>query len=288
MSAVQGACAFVTGGASGIGLGMARALAAAGADICVADIEPEGVARAVAELSGGDVRVHGLVADVSSLVEMERARQEVEATLGTVDILANNAGVVFNAAPLWETPPEMVDWNLAVNVVGVYNGVRTFVPGMIERGHGHVVNTSSIGGFQVRKHPVWHQGLYAATKYAVVALSEGLAHDLEHAGIKVSVLAPAWVATQIGQSDRNRPERFGGPAKGSQSEKSAEEMAGGMDPLAVGEHVVDAITHERMYVFTHPDQRDVVAARHESIMRGFAESQAYVDRTAADASAAPR
>src|SRR3546814_6394835 len=102
-----------------------------------------------------------------------------------------NAGVVYNSKPLHEIPDEAIDWCINVNIYGVLNGIKAFVPIVVEAGNGgHVVNTGSIGGFQVRKSELWHQGLYAATKYAVTALSEGLRFDLEHLGIGVSVLAP--------------------------------------------------------------------------------------------------
>ncbi|WPB89363.1 SDR family oxidoreductase [Streptomyces malaysiensis] len=280
MTAVRGARALVTGGASGIGLGIATELLAAGAEVAVVDIASEAIETAVADLgrsTGG--RVRGFRADVSFLADVERVRDEVESELGPVDILVNNAGVAFNSAPVWETPPAMVDWCYGVNVMGVYHGLRCFLPGMLGRGHGHVVNTSSIGGFQVRRHPLWHQGLYASTKYAVVALTEGLAHDLADTDIGVSVLAPAWVATDIAHSDRNRPARFGGPAQGSQRPETAAVMANdGMDPRVVGRLVVHAVTRNQLYVFTHPEQREVVAERHAAVMRGFDQADSYFGR----------
>ena len=277
MTQIAGARAVVTGGASGIGLALAEALIEAGADVAIVDIAQESIDAAVGKLARLGGRVIGLQADVSSLTDVERVRDEVESTLGWVDIVANNAGVAYNATPIWDTPPEMVDWCYAVNVMGVYHGIRCFVPGMIERGHGHVLNTSSIGGFQVRKHPLWHQGLYASTKYAVVALSESLGLDLEGTGVAVSILAPAWVATNIAQSDRNRPDRFGGPTSGSQRTELGPVMAGGVDPRVVGALAVDAIQNERLYVFSHPDQREIVELRNAAVLRGFEESRRYFE-----------
>ena len=278
MKRIDGACALVTGGASGIGLGVAEELLEAGAEVALVDIAQEPLDTALGKLSRFDRRVRGFQADVSVLAEVERAREEVESAMGPVDILVNNAGVAYNSKPIWETPPAVIDWSYAVNVMGVYHGLRSFVPGMIERGRGHIVNTSSIGGFQVRKHPLWHQGLYASTKYAVVALSEGLALDLADTGVGVSILAPAWVATNIAHSDRNRPDRFGGPGEVSRRAEPAAVMEqDGMDPRVVGRLVVHAIQQEQLYVFTHPEQRDVVEQRHAAVMRGFDEAREYFE-----------
>lgn len=278
MTDISGARALVTGGASGIGRGIVEALLGRGATVAIVDIDPDAVEKCLNDFRGMG-RVSGFVADVSNMAEVENLREEVEGRFGTVDILANNAGVAYNLEPLWATPPEMVDWSFAVNVMGVYHGIRVFVPGMIDRGRGHVLNTASIGGFQVRAHEAWHQGLYAATKYAVVAFSESLKIDLEGTGVGVSVLAPAGVVSKIATSDRNRPARYGGPNGISQRPEAASLVANGLDPLVVGGHVVDAIERDRFYIFTHPEMRDVVARRHESIMQGFAESIAYSLRT---------
>src|SRR3546814_20980889 len=118
----------------------------------------------------------------------------------------------------------------------------------------HVVNTGSIGGFQVRKSELWHQGLYAATKYAVTALSEGLRFDLEHLGIGVSVLAPSAVSTNIGTSDRNRPECYGGPTQGS-LEPQVDQMlrTTGVDPSMVGERLLPAIAGKAPPIFHTQD-----------------------------------
>src|SRR3546814_12588984 len=119
-----------------------------------------------------------------------------------------NAGVVYNSKPLHEIPDEAIDWCINVNIYGVLSGIKAFVPIVVEAGNGgHVVNTGSIGGFQVRKSELWHQGLYAATKYAVTALSEGRSFALGHLGMGVSVLAPAPVSTN---NDTDRTSAAGG------------------------------------------------------------------------------
>ncbi len=189
---INGARALVTGGASGIGYGVAEALLNEGARVVIADINESNAAAAADRLAastGGDIRF--AVADVSDAASVAEIGMFVRSAFGGLDILHNNAGVLYHTKPLWETPPEMIDWSFGVNTFGVLNGIREFVPDMIAQGHGHVVNTASIGGFQVRPNEDWYQGLYAATKYAVVGISEALRGDLEPLGIGVSILAPA-------------------------------------------------------------------------------------------------
>jgi NAD(P)-dependent dehydrogenase (short-subunit alcohol dehydrogenase family) len=285
MNDFPGRVAVVTGAASGIGLGIARALAVRGVSLAIADIDFASLQRAAADLSATGVSVLPIPVDVSNRRDMYAAAVAVSEAFGRLDILVNNAGVAYNAKPLHETPDEMIDWNIAVNLVGVLNGIKAFVPRIIASGRGgHVVNTSSIGGFQVRKSDKWHQGLYAATKYAVTALSEGLRLDLEHVGIGVSILAPSHVLTEIGSSDRNRPARFGGPTTGAQS-PLVEQMlrASGMAPDQVGERVVQAIIDNELYVFTHMEGLPLVEARHRCIESAYEATRTYIENTRAAA-----
>jgi len=267
MQDFKGRAAVITGAASGIGLGIAHALAARGVDLAVCDIEKTALDAAVLSLRQHGVKVHPMIVDVSDRQQVYAAADEVVDQFGRLDIAVNNAGVCFNAMPLHEMPDEMIDWSIGVNVMGVLNGIKAFVPRIIAGGAGgHVVNTSSIGGFQVRKNPLWHQGLYAATKYAVTALSEGLRCDLEDLGIGVTVLAPSAVATNIGTSDRNRPDRFGGATTGAQADfvdKTLKEH--GISPDAVGEQVMRAIESNALYLFTHAEALPILQERHRAI-----------------------
>ena len=269
--------ALVTGAASGIGFGIARALAMRGVSIIMADVEQERL-DAAAELAFTGVRLLPLVVDVADRQAMYAAAETVKEAFGRLDILVNNAGVAYNIKPVHEAPDDAIDWSINVNLYGVLNGIKAFVPLIIAGGQGgHVVNTSSIGGFQVRKNPDWHQGLYAATKYAVTALSEGLRHDLEDKGIGVSILAPAAVDTNILTSDRNRPERFGGPTTGSQSEAIAGMFKqSGMSPEVVGERVIQAIIDNELYIFTHPHTRAWLEERHRQIEAAFDANLAHL------------
>jgi NAD(P)-dependent dehydrogenase (short-subunit alcohol dehydrogenase family) len=279
---ITGKRALVTGGASGIGFALAQRLLEAGATVLIVDIKDSTLDEAVARLlqATGHTALRA-TADVSSPDDMARLAATVQKTFGGLDILMNNAGVVYHAKPLWETAPEMVDWSFAVNVSGVVNGIRAFVPGMIEQGSGHIVNTASMAGFQVRKNAEWFQGLYASTKFAVVALSEALRDDLAEYGIGVSVLAPSAVATNISASDRNRPERFGGPTEGSSPAEHARRLAEkGMAPSLVADLVIDAIENNRQYIFTHTGDKAVVESRNQRILAGFDEAAEALDRLA--------
>jgi NADP-dependent 3-hydroxy acid dehydrogenase YdfG len=273
--------AVVTGGASGVGLGIARVLARHGARTVLLDVEQAALVEVAASLPGS----LPFAVDVADRAAMYETAEQVRGMCGHVDILVNNAGVAYNRRPLWETPDRDIDWSVAVNVYGVLNGIKAYVPSMVGRGAGgHVVNTSSIGGFQVRRSEHMYQTLYAATKYAVAAISEGLRADLAVHGIGVSVLAPASVKTSIGSSDRNRPARFGGPASGSQSEATNAMLEQhGMDPDEVGARVAAAILNDEPYIFTHPAERTLVEARHRRVEEGFELADRYAERLPAAA-----
>lgn len=271
MQDFEGRVAVVTGGASGIGLGIARSLARRGAAIAVTDIEKQALDLAAVELRALGTRVLPITLDVANRDAMYAAAECIMDEFGRLDIVVNNAGVCYNTSPLYAMSDEMIDWSIGVNVYGVLNGIKAFVPKVIATAKGgHIVNTSSIGGFQVRKNPNWHQGLYAATKYAVTALSEGLRLDLEDLGIGVSVLAPSAVATNIGTSDRNRQSNFGGATSGSQPafvDKVLKEQ--GMAPDQVGEMTIAAIEANDLYVFTHMEGLNILAERHRAIEAAY-------------------
>jgi NADP-dependent 3-hydroxy acid dehydrogenase YdfG len=277
MDTIAGTVAVVTGGASGIGLGIAQALSSAGSRVALLDVDAESLKRAAASIPDASA----FVVDVSGRAAMYETADRVRAALGPVAILVNNAGIAYNRTPLWETADADIDWSFAINVFGVLHGIKAYVPEMVRHGRGgHVVNTSSIGGFQVRPTHDFHQGLYAATKYAVTALSEGLRFDLAPHRIGVSILAPASVTTNIGSSDRNRPDRFGGATDGSQPDAVATMLqTKGISPAAVAHRVISAIVNDEPYVFTHPAERTLVEARHQQIIEAFNLAEHYSERT---------
>jgi NAD(P)-dependent dehydrogenase (short-subunit alcohol dehydrogenase family) len=264
----SGKTAFVTGAANGIGLGICRALARNGANIVLADIEQAQLEIARRELSTFNVRTRTIALDVSDPAMFERAADEAEAEFGNIHLLFNNAGVSLGAMPLWEVAPAQWDWIFGVNVHGVINGIKTLVPRMRKHGEaGRVVNTASIGGLQV--NPRLRNGSYAMTKYAVVALSEALALDLEDSKIGVSVLCPALVNTTLHASSRRRPARLGGPYERPGADVAKAWQSAGLPPDDVGRRVLDAVARSEFFVFTHEEPRAWIEDRHARILAGF-------------------
>jgi len=272
MRDLDGKTAFVTGGASGIGLAMGRAFAEAGMKVMLADIEAEPLARAVEGLRGVGPGVRGVACDVTDPASVEAAAAATFAAFGPVHVVCNNAGVA-GAGGSAAISLQSWRWVLDVNLFGVLHGIATFLPHIRAHGEGgHIVNTASMGGLQA--------GLgfssYAASKYAVVAMSEGLALELKDSGIGVSVLCPSFVNTRIGESGRNRPERYGAsmapdPASpaGEMLAHIAAQLAAGLDPAAVAAEVVRAIREDELYVFTHPEWRWEVDDRFAAIGAAF-------------------
>ena len=268
MQDLEGRVAVVTGGASGIGRGMAEAFLAAGMKVVVADVEAAALDTAVPELKKQG-EVAGVVCDVSKPESVEALAQESLDHFGAVHVLCNNAGVAGSAGlPMWELPLDEWEWVLGVNLMGIVHGIRSFVPIMISQGQGgHVVNTSSMAGLMPSG------GVYGVSKHAAVAISESLFGQLATVSprIGVSVLCPGWVNTNILNSDRNRPETPR-PAPGPEApqvEALRQTVAGliekGLDPREVGDVVVKAIRDGRFYVLTHPWQK-LVERRMQNIL----------------------
>ena len=255
MQTFKGKGAIVTGAASGIGLGLARALAQSGADVALADIDAERLEEARAELTRNGTKIVAQSLDVADDAAVQAAAALFEAQLGKIHLVFNNAGIEMSG-PLASL--EESDWQrlFAVNTFGVIHGIRHFVPLIRRHGEGgHVVNTASIGGLQVNRD--LRLGPYAATKYAVVALSEALEQDLEGSGIGVSVLCPGSVATRIAESSR-RPNPLLRAA-----------VATGQTPDAVAERVLRAIRDREFYIFTHPELKSKLEARFRRILEAF-------------------
>jgi NAD(P)-dependent dehydrogenase (short-subunit alcohol dehydrogenase family) len=264
----SGKTAFVTGAANGIGLGICRALARHGVNLVLADIEQAQLEAARRELATFNVRTHAIVVDVSDAGMFERAADEAEAAFGNIHFLFNNAGVSLGTMPLWEVTPAQWEWIFGVNVQGVINGIRIMVPRMRRHGEaGHVINTASIGGLQV--NPKLRNGSYAMTKYAIVALSEALALDLEGSAIGASVLCPALVNTTLHASSRRRPERLGGPYERPGADAAKAWQSAGLSPDDVGMRVLDAVAAAEFFIFTHEEPRAWIEARHSRLLAGF-------------------
>lgn len=270
MKDFKGKTAFVTGGASGIGLAIARAFGRRGMSIALADIDPDAANTAAAQLRDEQIKAEAIVCDVGDRSAVERAAHEALAAFGKVHVVCNNAGVAVGG-PLGTVRPQDWDWIIDVNLKGVVYGMETFLPLIRSHGEGgHVVNTASMAGM------LGVPGLepYCATKFAVVAMTEGWALQLAPENIGVSVLCPGFVRTRIHESGRARPERYGGaadinPGVGQTREEAVQNIMNGLDPDLVGARVVEAIENGELYIFTHPDMRAFVEQRFEAIRSAF-------------------
>jgi NAD(P)-dependent dehydrogenase (short-subunit alcohol dehydrogenase family) len=260
---MRGKTAFITGGASGIGLGMAQAFGAEGANVMIADVQEGAIPKALELLRASQIRAEGVVCDVTSRDSVRAAALETIATFGKVHFVCNNAGVAV-MAPIGQMSEAEWDWQNAVNILGVVHGVETFAPLIAAHGEGgHIVNTASGAGL------VSGPGVqYSATKYAVVAMSEGWREQLKGRKIGVSVLCPGYVNTNIMASRRNRGADYGGP--GQDPAGAGRILAErGMDPLVVGQRVLEAVKADEDYVLTHWDFREAVEKRHRRIRAAF-------------------
>jgi NAD(P)-dependent dehydrogenase (short-subunit alcohol dehydrogenase family) len=265
MENLQGKTAFVTGGASGIGLGMAHAFAEAGMKVAIADVREDHLASAQAQLTGVG-KFHFIHLDVTDRPRFAAAADEAEAQLGPVSVLCNNAGVGVLGGAKSSRYPDW-DWTLSVNIGGVVNGIQTFLPRLLERGEGHIVNTSSIGAMV----PMGGGTAYLTSKAAIVGLSEALYSELYEDGIGVTLLIPGPTATNIHEVARLRPAQFADTGLQEMEEQLAKAplFEGGMAPIETGRMVVDAIKAKRLYLFTHGEFRTGVEQRLAAIMTGF-------------------
>jgi NAD(P)-dependent dehydrogenase (short-subunit alcohol dehydrogenase family) len=265
----RGRVAVVTGGAGGIGLALARAFAARGARIALADIDEAALAAAERELAAMGADVLGVPTDVTRRESVVALADVVSSRFGAAaHVLCNNAGIAV-LGPL--VGADAGDWRKAmdVNFWGVVHGLDAFLPRMLaQRQGGHVVNTSSMAGL------VGMQGfgIYCATKFAVVGLSESLRRELEPHGIGVSVLCPMMVATRIGENSARLLGRAS-PWAGDAGAAGVLLQGGVIEPEEVARRVVRAIETDSLYVFTHPEQREILrrrATRQDAVFeRGF-------------------
>ena len=272
MLSLPGKTAFVTGAASGIGRGIATALAQAGAKVMLCDIEKPALDKALETLRRTNADVDGVIADVSLKEELQRAAEATTARYGKVHILVNNAGVAGGGTGYGRWSDQGWSWTIGVNLMAVIWGVEIFGPLIEQHGEGgHIVSTASIAGL------ISGSGSpYNVTKYGVVSLSEGLRQELAPRGIGVSVLCPGFIRTNIVESGRNRPSRFGGavqnqvPAQFAEAaERLRDRIKSGIDPLYVGELVREGIENDWLYIFTDAEFEPAIEARFAAIKQGF-------------------
>ena len=280
MQDIQGKVAFVTGGASGIGLGMAKAFTKAGMKVVIADVRDDHIdeARAFFDEAGLKDAVHLLKLDVTDRAAYAAAADEAERVFGKVHVLANNAGIGIGAS-IGEASYADWDWGVDVNLNGVFNGVHTFLPRIRAHGEGgHIVNTASMGGILQYSRA----GVYVTTKFAVVGLSEALHAELADEPIGVSAFCPGGVRSNIREYEKTRPERYaatapasapGGPPPGFVMTDELREALGKMTTEAeeAGEIVLDGIKRDALYIFTAPEFRPGVSERFEAILHALGE-----------------
>jgi NAD(P)-dependent dehydrogenase (short-subunit alcohol dehydrogenase family) len=273
MKDLAGKTAFVTGAASGIGLGIAATLAQGGVKVMLCDIEEAALDRAVESLKQTNADVDGVKADVSVKAELKAAAETAVGRYGKVHILVNNAGV-GGGGPYGAWTDAGWAWTLGVNLMAVVWGVEIFGPLIERHGEGgHMVSTASMAGLISSGGAV----PYHVSKYGVVALCEGLRSELAPRGIGVSVLCPGFVRTQIMDSWRNLPERFGqisaerlAAMRASDLFKMMQErVSNGVDPAYVGELVREGIEGDWPYIFTDIEFEPLVEARFAAIKQGF-------------------
>ena len=265
----RGRVAVVTGGASGIGLTMAQAFAERGAKVVLGDLDEEALERATRELGAAGAEVAGVPTDVSDRQSVARLADACVQRFGAVHIVCNNAGV---AVPGELANASHRDWEFTMNVNfwGVVHGIEAFVPQLIaQRAGGHIVNTASMAGLVGMQ---W-LGVYCASKFAVVGLTEALARELRPHGIGVSVLCPMVVDTKINENSvRLRPAHLRNSEETPVAVPGA--LVGSVRPAAeVAQRVVRAIERERLYILTHPEQRELLRRRAARLDRVFEEDE---------------
>jgi len=270
MQVFQDKVAVVTGAASGIGRAIAERCVRAGVKIVLADIDEPNLAKAEAELKALGGTVLAIRTDVSKRSDVEALARQTGDAFGQVHLLFNNAGVAAGGAP-WEATWNDWEWVIGVNLMGVIHGVKVFTPIMLAQNtECHIVNTSSMAGLIVGSG----SAPYAVTKHAVVALSENLYLTLEQRKslVKVSVLCPGLVRTDIINAERHRPAEL----QNEPAPRTPEMEAGlaafkaaldaSMPPAQVADAVFDAIRNERFYVLSHPEWTEVIQLRTDKLL----------------------
>ena len=268
MQDLEGKVALVTGGASGIGLGIVKKLVESGMKVVIADLRQDHIDETLGWFEERQKRreVHAIRLDVTDRAAMAAAADETESVFGKLHVAVNNAGVGIEG-PLKEATYDDWDFGLAVNLGGVVNGVQTFVPRIRKHGEGgHVVNTASLAGLVVMPSQM---AMYVTAKAAVIALSEAIRGELAQDDIGVSVLCPGPIKSNIHQLNQNRPERFATSGAFAQAaDKLAQRQVSDlwMEPEQVGDMVVKAILNNEPYIITHGEWAGAVTSRYEAIM----------------------
>jgi NAD(P)-dependent dehydrogenase (short-subunit alcohol dehydrogenase family) len=278
MEDVKGKVAFITGGASGIGLGIAKAGVKYGMKVVIIDSRQKALDEAMAYFQDNGGEVHPINMNVTDREAYTRAADEAEEVFGKIHVLVNNAGVGSGGGPIDKITYRDWDYSMGVNVGGVINGVMTIIPRILKHGEGgHVVTTSSTCGFMGSTNFT----IYCTTKYAVAGMMECLASELQDKNIGVSILIPGPTMGNLGQSSfENRPVHLRNegetwppqPPPGQEGRPRRPPLdfrIVAMDPVDTGERVLRAIRRNDLFIHTHPEFRDGYIARHEAIIRAI-------------------
>lgn len=272
MTDIAGKTAFITGGANGIGLGIAKALAARGANLMLVDINAAGLDAAKQSFEGTNVRVETAMCDVARAEAVQSAADQAVEAFGKVHIVVNNAGVGMGGVP-GEIALEDWRWIVDINLMGVVYGVEAFVPHIKSHGEGgHIVNVASMAGH------VAMPGMapYHATKFAVVGYSEALRAELAGDKIGVSALCPGWVRTKIHESVVARPSG-GVDLNTDEHAMMSQVIESGLPPETVGNWTADCIEANRLHIFTHADMEPGIDMRHQMLKADYAAALANPD-----------
>lgn len=276
----NGKTAIVTGAASGIGAATAELLARKGMNVVMSDIQPARLAAAAGRLQQEGLRVAHSVSDVSDPDMVEALADFTERTFGNIHLSFNNAGVAMHGVPMHEM--QLADWRWVneVNIQSVVHAIHHILPRMIQHGEAALfLNTASIGGLQV--NPNWMTGAYSMTKFAVVALSEGLENELKSTQVRVAVLCPGAVATNLADA-HTRPERLGGATDRPQQAFLREAISrAGVSPEFVARRIWRAIEDGEFYILTDASAQTLVEARHRRIEGALARAVEYRSSQAA-------
>jgi len=270
----EGRTAVISGGAEGIGLSIAKALGEQKMNIVLADIDEKNLLKSTAELESLGIPILAALLDVADEMQWKSVAEKAVERFGKVHMVVNNAGVGGDSGPIENQETEGWQWALGVNLMGVVYGAKVMTPLIKDHGEGGwILNVASMAGMG----GVPYSGVYTASKAAVVALSESWAAELKDKRIGVSVLCPAFVQTRIYDSERNRPDKYKSENyqienESSFSKQTKQMVKDGIDVSIVGKRVVEAINHGELYIFTHPNYRQVNQQRFNGIDEAFARS----------------
>ena len=275
MQDYTGKVAVITGGASGIGRGLAERAASEGMKVVLADVEQDALDETAAALEATGAEVLPVITDVSKFEDVQALAQKTLDAFGGVHLLCNNAGIgSANAGPVLTATLANWQWLLGVNLWGVIHGVHVFAPLMVRQNEAaHIVNTASVAGLVSGQ-----LGVYTVSKHAVVALSETLYEELVHLGspVRAHVLCPGPVSTHLLEAARNRPAAIAHepdtgdieiPGRREWMAGHADDMRNGMLPDTVAEHVFKALSNDQFYILTHPSRKPLMQARLEDIVQ---------------------